>query len=200
MSIFKKPDRKVFFIALGLVCAAPILTINAKSMTETVKESTADSYITSKIKSKLALDKSTKSLKIHITTEKGIVYLSGHVDSINEILEAVKVSAATKGVVDIESSALKLMNDVMLPSDQVMAAKITGFLAKDSLLTEDYDVLSHLTVTVQNGIATLSGVVKTPSQRNKAVDIALHTRGIKKVVSHIQISTLIPNAGNAIYY
>ena len=57
-----------------------------------------DQVITSKIKTKIALNSALSALRINVDTEKGIVTLSGTVKSRKDADEALQIALDTKGV------------------------------------------------------------------------------------------------------
>lgn len=87
-------------------------TIAAKSSAAAEKtgEVVADSAITTRIKADLVKDPDLSALAIHVETDKGIVMLSGFVDSKAEADKAVRVAKGVKGVTDVKS-ALKVRNN-----------------------------------------------------------------------------------------
>ncbi|HZX27570.1 MAG TPA: BON domain-containing protein [Telluria sp.] len=66
-----------------------------------------DSVITTRVKADIFKEPNLKSLGIHVETEKGVVMLSGFVNSKNEAQRAVDVARGVKGVSEVKS-ALKV--------------------------------------------------------------------------------------------
>ena len=78
-----------------------------KSATQNVKESVADSVITTKIKAEYAKDKQVSALNIKVDTDdKGVVTLSGKAKSKAEADQAVKIARDTKGVTSVKNDIL----------------------------------------------------------------------------------------------
>jgi hyperosmotically inducible protein len=71
-----------------------------------------DSWITSKVKSELAMTKGVASADIGVTTTNGIVTLSGMLDTKAQVDKAVACAEGVKGVQRVEWSALTARNDV----------------------------------------------------------------------------------------
>jgi osmotically-inducible protein OsmY len=65
-----------------------------------------DSVLTTKIKAKLAADDFLKSFQISVESHKGIVQLSGFVDSQNTIDKAGKIAREVKGVISVKNDLL----------------------------------------------------------------------------------------------
>ena len=100
-------------LAATLVISALIIPVagyaaDTKSTKETVKESVADSVITTKIKAEYAKDKTVSAMNIKVDTDdKGAVTLSGTAKSKAEADKAVKIARDTKGVTSVK-------NDIMV--------------------------------------------------------------------------------------
>lgn len=83
-------------------------TDNMGAKTEVAAEKTgavvADSVITTKVKADLFKEPELKSLGIHVETEKGVVMLSGFVDSKANAEKAVKLAKSVEGVQSVKSA------------------------------------------------------------------------------------------------
>jgi hyperosmotically inducible protein len=97
-------------IAFGL--AAPVW---AQSSTDMANAPSAqpgtDGWITTKVKAELMETKGISSFDISVTTNNGVVTLSGNVDSKAQVQKAVALAKGVKGVHDVDSSALKSKNN-----------------------------------------------------------------------------------------
>ena len=124
----------------------------------------------------------------HVTfnTRYGRVMLTGNVESQDDAAKAVELSWKAKGVTEV-------INELVVNPD-------AGFLdtANDSLIKRNLE--SRLLITkgvwvinysmdVQGGTAYLIGRVKDQDELDKVLNIARTTRGVKRVVSHLQINT-----------
>jgi osmotically-inducible protein OsmY len=89
-----------------LVCLVLVASFMGCASTRT-KESTGeyldDSTITSKVKSAILMDSSLKVLQINVETFKGVVQLSGFVDSRQSSTKAAEVATSVKGVVSVKN-------------------------------------------------------------------------------------------------
>ncbi len=65
-----------------------------------------DSVITTKVKAEIFKDASLKSSEINVETFKGVVQLSGFVNSPADINRAVAVARTVKGVTSVKNSML----------------------------------------------------------------------------------------------
>lgn len=64
----------------------------------------SDTAITTKVKAGIFAEPDLKSMAIHVETEKGVVMLSGFVDSKAEAAKAVKVAKGIEGVTSVKSA------------------------------------------------------------------------------------------------
>jgi hyperosmotically inducible periplasmic protein len=65
---------------------------------QTVTEKVEDGWITTKIKSEFALDKTVSAMAIHVNTDNGVVHLSGVAKNQDEANQAIRIARSVKGV------------------------------------------------------------------------------------------------------
>jgi hyperosmotically inducible protein len=75
-----------------------------KDATSKTRAALADTAITTKVKAGLVKEPDLESLGIHVETEKGVVMLSGFVNSKSEADKAVKVAKGIDGVTNVKSA------------------------------------------------------------------------------------------------
>lgn len=66
-----------------------------------------DTWITTKVKSALALAEPTRRLNIHVKTHAGMVALSGRVKTHRQCEQAIRLARSIHGVIDIDASDLQ---------------------------------------------------------------------------------------------
>ena len=97
-------------ILIGCLVALMLIATFAACASSPKQESTGeyvdDSVITTKVKSLLAADDFLKSFEIGVETRKGIVQLSGFVDSQNTINKAGQIATSVKGVKSVRNSLI----------------------------------------------------------------------------------------------
>ena len=92
-----------------LVALMLIVTFTAcasSSKQESTGEYVDDSVITTKVKALLAADDFLKSFEIGVETRKGIVQLSGFVDSQKAVNKAVEIARSVGGVKSVKNSLI----------------------------------------------------------------------------------------------
>jgi osmotically-inducible protein OsmY len=92
------------FISLFFVVVlASLLGCASTSKQEGTGEYVDDTVLTGKVKAEIFNDASLKSAEINVETFKGVVQLSGFVNSREDINKAVKVARSVKGVVSVKN-------------------------------------------------------------------------------------------------
>jgi len=94
---------KRFSAFFGIVLMAGILGCAATSKKEGTAEYVDDSAITTKVKSAMVGSSGLKSTDIGVETFKGVVQLSGFVDSQAQMSQAVKVAQGVGGVKSVKN-------------------------------------------------------------------------------------------------
>jgi osmotically-inducible protein OsmY len=107
----KKSYRSIFNMhSLLVVAVAGMVTFAAACAATPTTESTGgyldDSSITAKIKSDLVADKNVSANDIHVKTYKGVVDLSGFVNSRSDIGEARLVADQVNGVKSVHDNLI----------------------------------------------------------------------------------------------
>jgi osmotically-inducible protein OsmY len=98
-------QRNVFIrYLLVLMLIATFVACASTPKHESTGEYVDDSVITTKVKSLLAEDDFLKSFKISVETYKGIVQLSGFVNSQNAVDKAGQITWTVKGVKSLKNN------------------------------------------------------------------------------------------------
>jgi osmotically-inducible protein OsmY len=87
-----------------LMLIATLVGCASTSKQEGTGEYVDDSVITTKVKSMLAADDFLKSFEISVETYKGIVQLSGFVDSQKAVDKAGEIASGVKGVKSVKNN------------------------------------------------------------------------------------------------
>ena len=100
--------RKTIFISclFALMLIATFGTCVSALAQESAGQYVDDSVITTKIKALLAEDDFLKSFKISVETYKGIVQLSGFVNSQNAVDKAGEITRSVKGIKSIKNNLI----------------------------------------------------------------------------------------------
>ena len=98
-----KKRNIVIHCLMLLILIATFVACASTSKQEGAGEYVDDSVITTKVKSLLAADDFLKSFEISVETFKGIVQLSGFVDSQKAIDKAGEIASSVKGVKSVKN-------------------------------------------------------------------------------------------------
>ncbi|WP_148714680.1 BON domain-containing protein [Chitinolyticbacter meiyuanensis] len=107
MKINQLLARGLAALAFSSVTIAPVIaadTADTKTSTESVAAYIDDATITTKVKAALASDKQVSALDVKVTTENGVVLLSGNVDTPDAGVRAIEIAAGVEGVKDVKSA------------------------------------------------------------------------------------------------
>ncbi len=95
-------QRLIAFI-LSILLFAPLITYSSGARCENAAAYTDDAVITTDVKTALLHTTGLKSTEITVETYKGIVKLSGFINSKSDIDKAVNVARHVKGVKSVEN-------------------------------------------------------------------------------------------------
>jgi hyperosmotically inducible protein len=153
---------------------------NSESQEATPGEYIDDSVITTKVKSKLGADDFLKSFQISVETRKGIVQLSGFVNTQKAIDKAGEIANNVKGVQSVKNDlSVKESQDESVGEyvdDSVITTTVKSKLGADDFLKS-----FQIGVETRKGIVQLSGFVNTQKAIDKAVEIAKKVKGVQSV-------------------
>jgi osmotically-inducible protein OsmY len=90
-------------VAALLLAGAPLVSCSSTRTHESTGEYVDDSAITSKVKAAILQDPALKTFQISVTTFKGVVQLSGFVDSKDMVGRAGEVAGGVSGVREVKN-------------------------------------------------------------------------------------------------
>jgi osmotically-inducible protein OsmY len=168
-----------------------------------------DAWITTKLQSKYYLDDDVRGRTIDVTTQNGVVTLTGSVASEAERRQALALARNTNGVRSVNDSlriepdtAARRTGDAAEGAareagrDARDAARDGGAAMSDGWITTkiqskyfiDGDVRgSGIDVDTRNGVVTLVGTVESAGARQAAEAIARETDGVRRVVNRLVV-------------
>jgi hyperosmotically inducible protein len=160
----------------------PLLSVAVLSIGLAAQTANAryDSDIQNRVTQQLAKKQEFRNLQA--TTEDGIVTLSGSVNLYQQKLDAAKKIQKMDKVQGVRN----LVAVGSTAPDGELAAKLAHQLYYDRI---GYDNLfNFVDVSVNSGVATLSGETRTDVGRDSAVALVNRTPGVKDVVDNIKVS------------
>jgi hyperosmotically inducible protein len=162
---------------VGSFLAVGILSAGLAAQTASARY---DNDIQTRVAKQLEKNKDFRNLQAR--TEDGIVTLSGNVNLYQQKLDAAKKIRKLDKVQGVR-------NEIAVSSsapDSELAAKLERKLHYDRI---GYDNLfNFVDVSVNNGVATLSGETRTEVGRDSALSLAYIMPGVKDVIDNIKVS------------
>jgi hyperosmotically inducible protein len=172
-------SRKMAIAAAVLLVAGPVMA------EKTTGDVVADVEIAAQVKTNLIASDKVSANDVNVEVEKGVVQLSGFVDSDAQRDEAGRIAADIIGVKSVSNKlALKgeerSMGTAM--EDQYIETKVNAALMGDQG-TDAGDI----DVDVRNGVVQLSGFVSSDVEKQRATEVAMGVKGVKSVDNVLDI-------------
>jgi hyperosmotically inducible protein len=142
-----------------------------------------DSTITTRVKHAMMRDKIVKARQIDVDTIGGHVTLTGAVATRNEAKRASQIAQSVPGVKSVSNNIQvgeRSFGDVW--DDNVLSNKI-----KAKLIAEPEVRSLNIDVDVYLGVVTLTGIVSSKYQRDRALELSRSTEGAVKVIDNIKV-------------
>ncbi len=171
--------RNLAVAAAALVVAGPVMA------EKTAGDVVDDVEIAAQVKTNLIASDKVSANDVNVEVEKGVVQLSGFVDSDEQRVEAGKIAADIIGVKSVSNKlALKgeerSMGTAM--EDQYIETKVNAALMGDQGTNA-----GDIDVDVRNGVVQLSGFVSSDVEKQRATEVAMGVKGVKSVDNVLDI-------------
>jgi len=147
----------------------------------------ADTAITGMVKAKIVADPTLSNSQVDVTTNKGVVSLSGTVKTDSEADALVQIAQSISSVKDVNTSKLSVQESKHPMADTIITAKIKGLFIREKLFGDKDIAAMSIHVETNNGIVALTGTADSNQQASNAVKIAKSVKGVKNVESRIKV-------------
>lgn len=155
-----------------------VLAMPAAHAEKSAGEIIDDNTVNASVKAALIGNKTTKAHDINVETYKGVVQLSGFVDSAEQKDEAARVAASVDGVKSVE-------NSIAVGGKTSMGTKlddtVTTGRVKAALMDASGVKSGEINVETKSGVVQLSGFVSSAAMKDKAGQVAGGVTGVKEV-------------------
>ena len=178
--------RQLFRYGLITLLIAFVMNANAADLKK-IEQDLSDSVITTKITTKFAKNKNLNLLKLHVSTEDGVVTLSGHVKDNQAFVDALRLAKSTKGVSSVEVDDLEIKQVNTPFTDAYITAKVETAVLRAKVLDDESIPLVGINASTTNGVVTLSGSVKNSSAIGAILKRAYAVKGVKKIILNLQV-------------
>jgi hyperosmotically inducible protein len=165
--------------------ATTMLALSAPAIADkTAGEVVDDNTVNAGVKAALVEEKGVPSSQIVVETYKGVVLLSGFVETQKQKDAAGKAAAGVSG-------ATKVHNALAVQPENKMGAKLDDSVITGKVkaaLLDDKDVKSgQINVETKNGVVSLGGFVSGDKVKSRAVAVAKGVSGVKSVVDAMYV-------------
>ncbi len=144
-----------------------------------------DSVVTAGVKSALLADPDVKSFDLQVETRKGLVQLSGFVDSQAQIDRALAVARGVAGVTGVDNG-VSLKGASATLGSRVDDTAVTGRVKTALLADRDIQSLDISVLTVE-GSVQLTGFVDNQQQVDRAAALAAAAEGARSVKNELRV-------------
>jgi hyperosmotically inducible protein len=175
---------------VALIASVAVLGTAACSSTRTQRapgEQVDDAALLTSVKSALVADPVTEAGEINVDVNRGVVKLSGFVDSSKEKSAAGDIARKVDGVQSVQtdiaakegsSSAGEVIDD------SILTAKVKAALIESS------DTKAHqINVETKEGVVQLSGFVDSAGAKSAATSVAKSVTGVKDVRNELSVKS-----------
>jgi len=164
-------------------------------------------WITTKIQAKYFADSVVKGRRIDVTTNNGVVTLTGKVESNSERQQALQLARETEGVRRVEDRLQIVAGDAAAPAgagtpeytgeratgdDPTLREQMsdTGITARvqSKFFLDDTVKGRNINVDTSGGTVTLEGEVRNELEREQAISLARSVDGVTDVQSRLQVN------------
>lgn len=188
-----KTNKKILLASLpicisGFVYIPTAPAISAQQITtKSINKSISDSIITTAVKAKIALNKVLNPFDIKVQTSKGVVTLSGNVDSKTAYAEAITVTQSVDDVKAIEAKNLTINNSKTPLTDLKITAEIRGKLLQKKLFNKTQIGTLNFSIETRNRIVYLNGKVESQAIRDNLLKIVHSVSGVKDIKDLLKV-------------
>jgi hyperosmotically inducible protein len=180
-------------ILLGGIYFAYTESAPLRGAFHSMKESTQDASITSKVRTALLLSKRVSPFDIKVETILGEVTLTGQVPSDETKTVAGAIAQDTAGVRQVHNNLGINPTAERNPETERLGERVADLELKTVIadaLSKSSDLQDkHVDVQVKNRIVTLGGAVETPAQKYSAEQIAWQASGALGVMNNISVTS-----------
>ena len=188
-----RTDRNNFllgavFASMALLtagCGKNEVEPQAAAAKTTVGTEIDDTVVTTKVKSALLADADIKSFDLKVETRKGVVQLSGFVDSQAQVERAIAATRAVAGVMSVENGVTLKTGTATVGNavdDGIVTSKV-----KSALLADPNIKSCDIAVVTRKGEVQLSGFVDNQTQIDLAIALAGKVEGVARVGNEMSI-------------
>ena len=164
-----------------------LISANASEL-QAVEHNLTDSMITTVITAKYTKNPNLNPLKIYVTTNDGVVSLSGHVKNKEAFIEALRQAKQTRGVLSINTNELNIHPGNAALTDAYITTKVEAAILKAKVLDDESIPLVGINAKTNDGVVMLHGKVHSDKSIITLTKRISEVSGVKRVISKLKIT------------
>lgn len=150
-----------------------------------------DVVLLTSVKSALVTESDAEARNINVDVNRGVVMLSGFVDTEKEKEQAGETARGVEGVQDVK-------NNLAVQNDEEEGSRSVGEVVDDSVLTAkvkaeligNEETKAHqINVETREGVVQLSGFVDSEAAKSAAAEVAKSVTGVKDVKNDLTVKS-----------
>ena len=193
MNVSRLSRKTLIALAISASIGAGAVAYSAPDSTDSsasVGAAMSDTAITGQVKTKFATDHRLKGSDVSVTTNNGVVTLTGSAPNSTAKDAAESLASNVSGVRSVNNQIDAPSTTSELGSKAKHATHETATAVEDTAVTADLKTKfaadgrtkgSDISVTTSNGIVALSGTVVSEAQKTHVIYVARHTKGVQQV-------------------
>jgi len=162
---------------------------SASSLAQNTASLVQDAAISGYINTKIAFNRNLADYDIDVSTNQGVVSLSGTLYFDSEASELIEMTTATAGVTGVDANKLSIVRSQQSFSDLVIAAKIRGLLVRERLLNNKSNPQVSIRCESKKGVVRLTGTATELAQLQRAIRLSRTIKGVTRIESEVKIAT-----------
>jgi hyperosmotically inducible protein len=175
--------KKYLILLVALLVSISGCVGTSKTGENPVERMVDDSTITTRINHEMVKDDIVKARQIDIDTIGGHVTLTGVVGTRRESARAVQIARGVAGVKSVTNNLqIGERSFGKIWDDNLISNKI-----KAKLIAEPEVRSLNIDVDVYLGVVTLTGVVTSKYQKERAIELSHSTEGTVKVIDNLKV-------------
>ena len=174
----------------ALIAGAAMLGTAACSATRTQRapgEHIDDATLLTSVKAALVQNPVTEAGEINVDVNRGVVKLSGFVDTPKEKSAAADVARGVDGVQSVQNDIA--VGDKSSTAGEVIDDSVLTAKVKTALIQSSETKAHQINVETSAGVVQLSGFVDNASQKEAATRVAKSVTGVKDVRNELSVKS-----------
>lgn len=180
---------KTFIKTLSAFAVAGALGLSTPTLASDWKDKSKDAWLDGKAETILLMNTNLNSFDINTDVRKGVVTLTGDVNSEMERELAEELVLALEGVKDVENELVIVDDnrDAKEKSSALLDAKVATVIETRYMLDSEVSALD-IDIEAEDGVVTLSGMVSSDAEHDLAIAIAENTDDVKRVIDELEVA------------